>query len=149
MKTMTRTVVLCFGFAALATLTACSGGMSAAQVEQELKKFCGEIDQTYTAAGSPPHGQSEADMLQYLIDMETAQLLIVDKYLAANTYPNEVQQHLTDMKDGLTQRINIVQSWVDNGLTRDTAPASEVAAENDAAMKSTYADTQLRIAAGL
>lgn len=149
MKTMPRTVVLSFCILAFGVLAGCSGGMSDQQVQQELVKFFGEIDQAYAAAGAPPHDQSEAEMLKWMIDLETAHLQCVDKYLAANTYPAEVQQHLTDMKDGLTERVEVFQSWLDNGLTRDAAPAGEVSAADDAAMKSTSAETQLRIAAGL
>ena len=149
MKKMTRPVAVCFCTAVFAALAACSGGMSDKQVEQELVKFFGEIDQAYSAAANPPHDQPEAEMLKWMISLESAQLQIVDKYLAANTYPAEVQQHLTDMKDGLTKRVQVFQSWIDNGQTRDTAPASEVSGTDDAAMQSTSAETQLRILAGL
>ena len=123
--------------------------MSDAQVQQVLVKFFTEIDNVYTAAGAPPHGQPEADMLQWTIDLESEQLKIVDNYLAANAFPAEVKQHLTDMKDGLTERIDIYQSWIDNAQTRDSAPASEGSAADAAAEQSTYAETQLRIKAGV
>ncbi len=150
MKTVFHKLPACCYYLLLVALSACSGGgMSDAQVMQSLVSFCGEIEQAYSDAGTPPHDQPPAEMLKWTIALETAQLTIVDNYLAANTYPSEIQQYMTEMREGLSQRIQVYQSWVDAGLTDATAPPSQVSTANDAAMKATYAETQLKIAAGL
>ena len=143
-------IVMCCCIALLTGLAACSsGGMSEAEVQTSLRAFFVEVDQAYSDAGSPPLDQPEADMLKWTVDLESAMLQIVDQYVSANPYPAEIKQHMQDMRDGLSARISVFEAWIKNSTVRDSAPANDVKTADDAAMQSTSAETQLRIAADI
>ena len=148
MTSSARVLTVCCITLLLTCLAGCGGGMSDAQVKQSLVAFFEEIDKTYDDASAPPLDDPVKNM-QWLIDLETKQLAITESYLSSNNYPAEIMQHMTDMRDGLSERIAIQEAWLDAGKTPETASATESSADNDAAMKSTSAETQLRIAAGI
>lgn len=148
MKTSARCLLACTCLLLLACLPACSdGGMSDAQT-LSLAGLVGEIDTIYNNSGAAPY--EDADLfVKHMLAMDEKHLAAVKAHMASHSYPAEVQQHLTSLRDGLAKRVEIQTNWVEAGVHRETAPADEVSAMDDAAMASTEAETQLRIAAGL
>ena len=131
-----------------ALLAGCGGGMGSAEVEKSLVAFFGEIDQTYKDAGEPPLKKKD-DLMQWKIDLESKQLEIVDRYLAENEYPEDINQLMQQMRVGLASHINGLEIWLETGTNRDKAPPEEVAAIDRTVQKSTEAETKLRVEAGL
>ena len=133
---------------ALAACSSSGSDMSDEEVKQSLVALIGEIDEAYKAQSAPPLNNPIKLML-WTVDLESKQLEIVDSYLFENNYPAEVKEHMVDMRDGLSIRVATYEYWLEMGVTPDTAPAEEAKTVDDAAQQSTYAEQQLRIAAGL
>jgi len=113
-----------------------------------LNGFINDLDQMYlNGSVALANGAAQIDDT-FVLDSNKRMLDIVTNHMAANSYAPGVQQHFNDLKAGLEKAVQIQAEWIAKGLSRDTAPAQEVKDMDAASMQLTYAETQLRIAAG-